>query len=97
MQALETHKLGFKARFQNYETYRGKTRLRTGKFRLVEDSTGCRHRFIVGPQKIENSILFGSCDHCKIEVAIELEKDSQTERTGRSWLVQFEKGVESEL
>lgn len=60
-------------------------------FKLVEDTSGCKHGFIVGPQrKIQNdrqNIFVGHCDTCRREVALELNKTD--ERTGKSWLIEY--------
>jgi len=58
-----------------------------GTFKLVEDTTSCEHKFIVGPQRIVNNHHVGHCDACKREVAIEL--DAEKSRTGRSWLIEY--------
>jgi hypothetical protein len=56
-------------------------------FKLIEDSTGCKHEFIVGPQsKIEDKLV-GFCDVCNREVAVQL--DNADERTGKSWLIEY--------
>ncbi len=58
--------------------------------RTIKDNTDCDHSLIVGPQKtIEDKLLVGHCDSCGHEVALELDKSG--ERTGRSWLVQYDK------
>lgn len=60
-------------------------------FKLVEDTSGCKHEFIVGPQrKLQNhkqNIFVGHCDSCRREVALELNQTD--ERTGKSWLIEY--------
>lgn len=56
-------------------------------FKLAEDKTGCKHDFIVGPQRTVKNLLIGNCDACRNEVAIEQNKDG--ERTGKSWVIQY--------
>jgi len=60
-------------------------------FKLVEDTSGCKHEFIVGPQrKIQDdkqNVFAGHCDACRREVALELNKTD--ERTGKSWLIEY--------
>ncbi len=56
-------------------------------FKLVEDNSECRHEFIVGPQRRVKDLLFGHCDACLHEVAVELDKAGK--RTGRSWLIEY--------
>jgi hypothetical protein len=60
--------------------------------RRVEDNSGCEHRVLVGPKRVEEHIGYGSCQECGREVAIELDKNSQ--RTGRTWLVEYEPSVQ---
>ena len=59
-----------------------------GKFAVVEDVTGCYHEFIVGPQRKIKQFFVGHCDSCKREVVLELDKAD--ERTGKSWLIEYE-------
>jgi hypothetical protein len=66
-----------------------------GSFRLVNDNSGCKHQFIVGPQRIQNHIHLGFCDACHREVAVELDKSDEKQRTGRSWLVEYGPVTES--
>jgi hypothetical protein len=71
-----------------YETQKGKdTKMEAGTFKLVEDKSGCKHEFIVGPTRRDKNLLFGHCDACRREVAAELDKAG--ERTGRSWLIEY--------
>jgi hypothetical protein len=63
-------------------------------FRLVEDASGCAHKFIVGPQRnIQNkkiNVHVGFCDACTREVALELNEADEC--TGKSWLIEYSKG-----
>ncbi len=56
-------------------------------FRQIEDTSGCKHKFVAGPQRrMQPDLLAGFCDLCTREVAVELDKND--ERTGRSWLIE---------
>jgi len=61
-------------------------------FATVEDTSGCDHTFIVGPQRIIKNLHVGHCDACKREVAIEL--DAEKNRTGKSWLIEYSESAE---
>jgi hypothetical protein len=63
--------------------------MKIGTFKFVDDHTGCKHQFIVGPQRIVNHFHLGWCDSCRREVAIELDESDENKRTGRSWLVEY--------
>ena len=56
-------------------------------FKQVEDKSGCKHEFLVGPQQRINKLLVGYCDSCKREVAVEM--NDKDERTGRSRLIEY--------
>ena len=61
-------------------------------FRQAKDTTGCKHAFLVGPQRTIKNVLVGHCDSCSREVAVELGNNG--ERTGRSWLIEYGRGDE---
>jgi hypothetical protein len=56
-------------------------------FNLVEDSSGCSHEFLSGPQRRIDDKLVGYCDDCRCEVAVQLDKAD--ERTGKSWRIEY--------
>jgi hypothetical protein len=63
------------------------TKEKVATFKLVEDSSRCKHEFIVGPQRRVENLLVGHCDACRHEIAVEVDKAG--ERTGRSWLIEY--------
>ncbi len=63
------------------------------RYRLAGDNSGCEHRSLVGPNRIEERVHYGHCHECGREVAAELDKGGQ--RTGRTWLVEYEPPVSS--
>jgi hypothetical protein len=52
---------------------------------VIEDNTGCEHRFLVGPNRTEDHITFSYCQDCVRGVAVEMDSKSG-KRTGRSWV-----------
>lgn len=62
---------------------------------LIDDHSGCSHRFLVGPHRIDGDREYGFCDGCKQEVALELDPKTG-QRTGRSWLWEGGHSVRSE-